>query len=1192
MPAPQIQRELTLPDKGRQYLRDPAFQQLDPQSQVYAMRQFMAENHHEFGVLTTDAQQRLASQFIEKNAPGIAEKAADIGEYLPVVGPAIEAGRRFEAGVAQRPLTAAFGDMLGVEVDSANKARWLAAGRDVLELGLGTALTAGVGGPLFRSAAGKLLPDAFESVAAKVGARAVSESGQALQETGKQAARRWITERGLARGMEDASSGVLLGATHALERKMGGEEQDPFQDFVATPAGVLALGLGFMGAGKLASRFGPKASLEAMKFRNTQDPSIVKEIDEQAGRVIDGLIYASGGKMNREAAAEMAFRAAQAPLEGEEADFIIKALKRSPDMMKSDLGLHILALHRDRVARPKMIIDETRDTLGVKADTMRAMGLKINGVEHQFAPGHTINLEFTESELRGLRPMVEDGSLIVDSAHGKQDLMAALGIGPEAGETGELFLKKPKGTVGPPQPLFPNKRGFPNTAFGRVVAGAPREAAAPGPEVGMPRAGGQLDFWPEQLRLFDDPGPQTMAFRQMEREMSKADEILDLENMVARLPLEPELSFQMLRSPDYQRAVTEVNSEIEEEALAARMDTHAKMGRKYKTKENAMRAAMKDMDPMTELNMTDADFDRRVLQKLGIEVTGDGQVLGPIDLMQLDAEGKLSPWRIEPKSRRAPSSTEIHDGTTPFELKVEKEMGQQLGFETYLMHKADLLIQEAAEANRIVKHQAGLAKRRVRDAGTRLKTKEARSYRSYLHETEPQPQPFVRPTSGTIPAPEPEVRTVLQRRGVAEGEDIRMVAPSGMGPTEPVMGRTSSFGELAPPAQGVWLPGRLKHPSVPSEPFAQTERNVSEAVQNRMTQNLLALPKGSSNITLRSGSGIGIAGGKVQRQGTVIVSPHEDPLGLATVSFEGPGRFTNSMMVRGRVNAEGELLVPDAVVQALSQPLAEVSTRESLEAAERARISALPIKQVLAEEPTPLTYPVGRISGKEPFEPSAKGASATWREDNTVGEILNIDHYIPRKDLTRMERQGRGTRNPSMNLKVIREDKFHTVVQQMLPDDKGVREVFTLSTEEVDRLIKAGKARFLTMSADKFSFEGMPVDKIPIDDLLLDAKKVLKLLEGMPKSDPRREKATTLAMYLQDVAVLRMRRIDAELSHDLPPLQRKGSGEVPLVPATRVEELPGAMQDLQNTEAKQARIPEEQRTTTPSSMGVKGCKKK
>lgn len=402
-------------------IRDPRFQELSAPDQHAALRGFMARQDPKFDALHPIDQQDVTSTLIEKYTPGLLSKIGDVAEYVPVVGGAVSGYRAAEAGQPARPLTRVLS--AGLEAASPAGRAVQEAGRDVAELaavgGL-TGLARPLLGKLAASLAGGVMETGAGGAAVRLGAselmdaalRATTDVGAA--KLAGSAARVALRQRFVERGLTELTAGELFGAANAIERGIAGGEPEPLEDFVKTPLGVAALGTAFLGAGEIARRFGLRSIQPIVEDIARRDPERMAQYQNDAARVVDAVRKASGGRLNNEAAAEVVFNSIREPLAAVQDTKVLKdALRQYPEIVDSELGLHILRTQRERLAAPEVRVTASP-------------GIRVTYDDEQ---GRTVT-EILDSPAaqRAFAKRVGEGRIIVDNAAGDEAAILRSGV--------------------------------------------------------------------------------------------------------------------------------------------------------------------------------------------------------------------------------------------------------------------------------------------------------------------------------------------------------------------------------------------------------------------------------------------------------------------------------------------------------------------------------------------------------------------------------------------------------------------------------------------------------------------------------------------------------------------------------------------------------------------------------------------
>lgn len=444
------------PRELQQLIRDQRFQALSAPDQHATLRGFLAESDEEFKGFSGLEQQQLTGSLLAHYQPTLATTVADVAEYVPVVGGAVRGARAAEAGEPARPLTSLLSG--GFEATSVPGRALQEAGRDVAELaalGGATALARPFLGRVAARVAGGLgeevAPGLLARLSGRTGASELVDTAlrattsAAAERVAGAAAKAALRQRFVERGLTELTAGELFGITSAIERGISTGEVEPLEDFVKTPLGVAALGTAFYGLGGLARKLGIRNIQPLVDDLAKRDPERLARFQGEAAGVIDAVARTSGGRLSREASADVVFNAVREPLAAQaDVKILRETLRAHPEVLDSELGLHLLRTQRERLTAPEVRVTASP-------------GLRVT---YDDEAGRTVTELLTDHVAqRAFAKRVRAGRIVVDNAAGDEAAVLRAGIRPGEAVEGRFA------PGGGPRRLVPEGEA--------VVAGAP-----------------------------------------------------------------------------------------------------------------------------------------------------------------------------------------------------------------------------------------------------------------------------------------------------------------------------------------------------------------------------------------------------------------------------------------------------------------------------------------------------------------------------------------------------------------------------------------------------------------------------------------------------------------------------------------------------------------------------------------------
>lgn len=404
------------PRAAQAFIRDPRFQSVtDPSAKMAMFRQYLAtEDAEGFGTLGPEEQTTVASRLMTHFEPTWATTAADVAEYVPVIGGAVRGAREETV----RPLT---GALFGQPESTAGRVA-AEVGRDVAELGAAVGVTK-LAAPVINSLARRFAGQGIEELVAgafKTGGAAgvVDEAlGAASLETARrfagEAARRALTERIARHGIENLTQGALFGATVALEGEIANGELPPLSDILGSTFGAAALGMGFYGAGELLRKFRVRSLDDVVAASQRFDPERFAKAQRDISEIAEAVTRASGGRLDRQGAVDLTMTALTEPIEAVgEVQALKDALRARPELLGSETGLHILRTQR-KLSEPTVQL--------VDGPYLR--------VQYDDEAGRTVVEDLTDQAAqRTFARRLERGQVTVDTAVGDQASILRAGI--------------------------------------------------------------------------------------------------------------------------------------------------------------------------------------------------------------------------------------------------------------------------------------------------------------------------------------------------------------------------------------------------------------------------------------------------------------------------------------------------------------------------------------------------------------------------------------------------------------------------------------------------------------------------------------------------------------------------------------------------------------------------------------------
>ncbi len=241
-------------------------------------------------------------------------------------------------------------------------------------------------------------------------------TSQVAERVAGTAAKAALRQRIVERGLTELTAGELFGVTNAIERGVAGGEPAPLEDFVATPLGIAALGTAFFGLGGIARKLGIRNIQPLVDDLAKRDPEVMARYQGDAAKVIDAVTRSSGGRLNREAAADVVYNAVRGPL-AEQGDVkVLKdALRGHPEVLDNELGLHLLRTQRARLTAPDVRVTASP-------------GLRVT---YDDEAGRTVTeLLAGKAEQQAFRKRVEAGRIVIDNAAGDETSILRAGVRP------------------------------------------------------------------------------------------------------------------------------------------------------------------------------------------------------------------------------------------------------------------------------------------------------------------------------------------------------------------------------------------------------------------------------------------------------------------------------------------------------------------------------------------------------------------------------------------------------------------------------------------------------------------------------------------------------------------------------------------------------------------------------------------
>lgn len=321
----------TDPEVIKRIMRDPEFQQLNPQGQLDTMHRYLSGADEEYQALPNVGQQYYtAGKVIDAHTPGFLSKALDI---LPVVGPV---KRAYEDPNHIRPLTRAAAGLMGA--DEAIKSPLGAATAETLREIAELAALSTVGGPIAKYVGGPIA----EAVVPKLG-QAMFEKGlvAGAEKTMVAGASKLGIEGLAARAATDGTIGAMYGLVDAVERN----DYNPLH-MLAAPVMGAALGAGLAGLHNARTRFGPDAAQRVVQTLR-ENPQLNVTIAE--GKPIAAR-YANMAGVAPEYAGDVVARALTGELL-DESEFKVmrQVLTSDRKFLQTDAGLRILQTQKEHL---------------------------------------------------------------------------------------------------------------------------------------------------------------------------------------------------------------------------------------------------------------------------------------------------------------------------------------------------------------------------------------------------------------------------------------------------------------------------------------------------------------------------------------------------------------------------------------------------------------------------------------------------------------------------------------------------------------------------------------------------------------------------------------------------------------------------------------------------------------------------
>lgn len=447
-------------EESQQLIQSPEFSQLGPSSQVSLYRRLLTKHEPDFAGLQDHEQEQLAQKFMTEQMPGtfegLGQKALDVGKaavgMVPGIGGGIEG---YQSATAHEPANnwlrafTAVADAVGGEpyqgMEKIDEQLSDPIQRMVMGAGRDVATMIGVGG-----VAGQL--GIGERVAARLGyGTADVLAGKAFLETSAQTASRVANQaasvatinRYVTHAVDNLTAGEMFGILNATERG----ELHPMEDLVYQPLMIAGIGVGLMGAGGMLKRFGKQAVADGLKGLQ-ESPELAAHVQD-AQRVAASVAKANG--ITPEAAADVTYRAALGPLTPDEGAFVKMGLMRDPELMRTQMGQHLVRMQRDIVLEPNFTPRE-EGPLHVQYEPMKD-GAHL--ADDRLRRDRTIVLD-SDEDLIAFGNKWRDGDVHVMSATGPEGKFATMGQLRQ--EVGTPYT--PKEDMAPPVVAQPGQQEF------------------------------------------------------------------------------------------------------------------------------------------------------------------------------------------------------------------------------------------------------------------------------------------------------------------------------------------------------------------------------------------------------------------------------------------------------------------------------------------------------------------------------------------------------------------------------------------------------------------------------------------------------------------------------------------------------------------------------------------------------------
>lgn len=413
------------PLEVQKLIEDPRFQALGPEDQHANLTGFIQQQDPDgFGKISSLDQTQVAGKLLERYTPGFGSKVADVAEYVPVVGGAVTGYRAASRGEPARPLT---GALIGSSDNPYIRAGQEAV-RDVGELAAAEGAVK-LAGPVIDAVttkfAGTTIENALLGGATTAATRgtagaavdAAFEAGSltAARQFAGAAARNALKERWVRRGLEQLTAGAAFSASQAVEGEIANGELPPLSDLLGTTLGAAALGIGIYGAGDLMRKFGVRSMEPIVATAKGFDPERFAGAQRNIAEIADAVRRASGGTLDKVGASRLVVDALTEPIEAVgQTDVLKTALRSNPELLGSEVGLHLLRTQRALTVPDIQFVD---------GPYLR--------VRYDDEAGHSITQDLTDvSEQKAFRERLAKGQVTVDHAVGDERSVLRAGIRP------------------------------------------------------------------------------------------------------------------------------------------------------------------------------------------------------------------------------------------------------------------------------------------------------------------------------------------------------------------------------------------------------------------------------------------------------------------------------------------------------------------------------------------------------------------------------------------------------------------------------------------------------------------------------------------------------------------------------------------------------------------------------------------